>query len=557
MSSEGETTAKIRAAEGGVPESQWRRLHPISPLIDAWHLIAVLFAIGIYQGVDVIKWLASGGIGRFDPGMLVFLVVAGVGGVVLIAAAYSWFQWRVTRFAVSSGGVYYRRGILVRTLKHARLDRIQAVDLSYPLLGRLFGLGRLNIEVAGGQGSSVSFGFLKTDDLEALRAEILARAAGVLSDSHESCAPPAPGDVSDEGQPVEGSPSSDTISAQMRAARGGLSGASSLAPIAPERALYTVPSGRLLGALLVSIGNIIGVVVILAVVIATIIAFRFFGASALASLVGIIAIPIAIVATIWSGFASEFNFTAAVSPDGIRTRSGLLETRSQTIPPKRVHAVCVLQPILWRHFGWYRVVITQAGYAGTDDSSGQRNTVASVLLPVGTREEAELALWLVIRDLGVDNPAVFIEAAFTGTGSAQGFIPVPERAKIIDPCVRRRRAVALTDTSLVLRDGWLTRSLSLIPFERLQSICVTQGPWERALNLADVDMEIVKGQALTRAYHMDVDAAAQLVEELRSRARIRRGSEAPDKWMTRVEAVLDARQEGEESVSDLIEETWS
>lgn len=532
---------RVRAAEGGVPEDQWRRLHPISPLINAWKALAVLAAIIFYQNIGTVMDVVNSGFVQ-DLGIIVVVLFI-FGALVLFlvtAVVYSWLAWRAARFAVVGSGIYYRSGILMRTLKHARLDRIQAVDVSHPLLGRIFGLGRLNIEVAGGGDSNLSFGYLKTIELEALRAEILARAAGVVptaasgSTGHEARSnPDSVGSESSEGALGSSDESSAPAPSPLSPAP---------APIAPEHVLYTVPIPRLIGSLFLNMGMVIGVLFALAGAVGLGVAVYMLGPAGLAALAPALLGALAGVSALWSRFAGEFNFTAAVSPDGIRTRAGLLETRSQTVPPRRVHAVRVVQPWLWRRMGWYRVTITQAGYVGTSDSSGSRSSSAEVLLPVGTRQDAELALWLVIRDLGVDDPLSFIEAALHGEGADQGFTPIPVSAGIFDPLARRRRAFALTGTSLVIRDGWLTHSTSVIPVERLQSASITQGPWERRRGLVDVHAEIVPGSTPAVVRHAGGDAAAELVGELRERARIRRASEPPEKWMTRVVAALEARE---------------
>lgn len=525
---------KVRAAEGGVPEDQWRRLHPISPLINAWKALVVLAAFILYQNIDFIVSIAQSSLVRRAGIMMTILLAFGAVLLFLVLVViYSWLAWRATRFAVTPDGVYYRSGILMRTLKHARLDRIQAVDMSHPLLGRIFGLGRLNIEVAGGANSNVSFGFLKTAQLEALRAQILALAAGVM---------PAPS-ATDGAQPAdtEGHVSASGIHSGESPAPNAPTAAPALAPVAPERVLYDVPIGRLVTSLFLNLGFLIGLFVALAILIGSVIAFVIFGPAALSGAASAVIGAFAAFSALWGRFASEFHFTAAVSPDGVRTRSGLLETRSQTVPPQRVHAVRVVQPWLWRHKGWYRVTITQAGYASGNNDT-QSSDSADVLLPVGTRAEAELALWLVVRDLGVSDPAAFIDAALSGIRNAEGFVPIPPSAKLFDPFSWQRRAYALTDTCLVIRDGWLTHTTSIIPVERLQSIEIQQGPWQRARGLAGVKAHIVPGTTPSVVQHAAVSDAAQLVEHLRERSRIRRASEPPEKWMTRVTQVLDSRE---------------
>lgn len=546
MSAGGGAAPKIRATEGAIAEEQWRRLHPLSPLIKAWKGVTVLLAIVLFQNTNLfVNTLSSNYAHSLGTGRIVLISVGGLLGLVLILGLISYLSWRVTRFAVTDSGVYYRSGILLRTLKQARLERIQGVDIQHPLLGRVFGLGTIDIEVAGGAGSKVAFGFLKTQELEDLRAEILARASGVFSDAtvaqagsfaphHSKAGVPVPGTNAGYG---EGTPlppagaSSPSATAGMTPRR--------FAPSAPERVLYKVPSGRLLGSLILTSGVFVGVLVLLAVLVGVGVLTTLIGAGGLSGVVGLLPILLAMGAIVWKRFAGEFNFTGAVSPDGIRTRSGLLETRSQTIPPNRIHAVRIQRPLLWRWVGWYRVTITQAGFAAQNQEETKKGFSTDLLLPVGTRADAELALWLVVRDLGVPDPQAFMSAALDGTGEGVGFIPVSTRARILDPLVKKRRAVALTQTCLVIRDGWLSWDLSVIPVERVQSLKLTQGPLERRLSLADVEAQIVPGTTPCRARHLDVSAAVALSEGLRERARIRRTKEPPERWLSRVQSRLD------------------
>lgn len=531
-------SAPLRATQGGVPDEQWRKLHPASPIIHAWKAIVALLAIVTYQNFDTVADIANSGFVRHQALSLVVGVIVGSAFLILLAIAlFSYFSWKFTSFAVVDEGVYYRAGIFVKTLKHARLDRIQAVDIHHPLLGRIFGLGKINIEVAGGGQSNVEFGFLKTQELDDVRAEILARAAGVYSSPPSASVQNTP--QSDSA--IESGDEAGSIAQAPSLEQAG-SSVSRRPTVAPERVLYTVPVGRLVASLVTNIGMIIAILVVLAILVASVVLLIKVGIEGTAGIFSGFAGIVAAVGAIWSRFAGEFNFTAAVSPDGIRTRSGLLETRNQTIPPRRVHAVLVQQPWLWRRFGWYRVKITQAGYGGkTDSDKSQRS--ADVLLPVGTRADAELALWLVIRDLGVTDPVAFIEAALNGTREGQGFLPVPMRARLFDWFSYKRRAVALTDTCFVIRKGWLTWQTGFIPVERIQSLAIIQGPWEKKCQLVDVNASIVPGSAPELAGHIDEEAGVALLEELRVKSQLKRASEPAEHWMLRVTKGLDVRQE--------------
>lgn len=526
---------KIRAVDEGVAPDQWRRVHPVSPVLNTWKVILAILAFVTYQNLDIALDLASQ-VDLTSTGVR-WLILAGVGTlllVVLVAGVYSWLAWRAMSWAVTDSAVWYRQGILMRSQRHARLDRIQAVDIVHPLLGRLLGLGRLNIEVAGGANSHLTFGFLRTAELDATRAEILALSAGLKAAVQPGpTPPPAP------GFPAPGAPSgtagipapsgipsaADGVGAAPPSPMGGL--------VAPERPLYEVPPSRLLASLMLSPTTVTMLLMAIAGIAGAVFAALRWGPAALSSAWGVIPILLGIGSYLWHRFAGEFGFRAAVSPDGIRIRRGLTETRSQTIPPRRVHAVRIIQPWLWRPWGWYRVLISQAGYGGATEQEANKGAAADVLVPVGSRAEAETALWLVVRDLGVADPRAFVDAALDGVREHGGFIPVPARMRPLDPLVFARRAVQLTSTVVAVRDGWLTRSVVIAPIERLQSASVESGPLERYFRVASLHMHIVPGRVVVRAEHVDEEVAAQLLDQLTTTSRVRRTSEPPEKWMQR------------------------
>jgi putative membrane protein len=99
-----------------------------------------------------------------------------------------------TWYGVVGGDLRHEQGILFRRSRRIRLDRLQSVDVVRPLVARLLGLAELRLEVAGGSGPEAPLAYLSEGDALRLRAELLARAAGIAQDTPE--APerhPAPG----------------------------------------------------------------------------------------------------------------------------------------------------------------------------------------------------------------------------------------------------------------------------------------------------------------------------------------------------------------------------
>ena len=491
--------------EEGVPPRAWQRVHPLTPVFNGWQVIAVLIAVVLFQNIEFV-----GDLGKladsFGFGLILLVSIGALLLILVVVGVYSYLSWRAMTYAVTDQAVWLRRGILFRQQRHVRLERIQAVDVSHPLLGRIFGLGRLRVDAAGGANSSLAIGFLRSDDLFALRADILARAAGITEGNSG---------VDDE------TGEADSLKPVKRAVE------------AEENLLYAVNTRTLVTSLALSVSFMVGVFVL----VASLVGIVIFGVTvgwdaAFAFLLGWVPVILVVGSVLWSRFSKEFNFQAAVSPDGIRVRRGLLEQRAETIPPRRIHAVEIHQPLLWRRRNWYRVLITQAT-RGAQDSSG-RSTDSQALLPVGTREEAMLALWLVLPDLGVDDPVEFFDEAVRGRRRTKQFTGIPHNARVLDPLVKNRRGVALTRTCMVVRDGWVVRTAAFAPYERIQSVLVSEGPITKAMDLASVTACLVPGPVNLTISHLSGGDSIAVSDELVKMSRQLRGSEPPERWFRRV-----------------------
>jgi putative membrane protein len=214
---------------------------------------------------------------------------------------------------------------------------------------------------------------------------------------------------------------------------------------------------------------------------------------------------------VFTQFMRFFGFTVAESPDGLRLRHGLASVESQTVPPGRVQAVEIEEPLLWRRRGWVRVNLNVAGLrAGGDEQ------VEQVLLPVAPRE---VALAIIGRVLpGVDLGELV-------------FLPAP-------PAARRRAwlqyanlGVADHPRIVATRRGFLTRRTAVLPHARTQSVRVTQGPWQRALGLASVAVDSTPGPVAVVALHREAGQARAIAQAQLVRAAAARGDGSGGRWM--------------------------
>ena len=492
---------------GGIAPEDWKPLHPLTYVPRVAGSIAGVVgvvslsnasAIGRMLSGETPPWLATTGI------FLGLLIAAGI--VLALAGAYCYLSWRKTRYAVSNTAIWYRAGILTRTQRHARLTRIQTINVSYSLVGRILGLGYLDIEVAGGADSNIKLGLLPAAQLEELRALLLALASGAIDEVVD----PA-----------------DLTAASARAA-------TTKTPLeAPERPVFKVGFVTLLVSMLASIDNVVALFFGVFLIGLNGFLIGVVGVTSIMSFLGILAGAFSLLAGVWARFDREFGFTAAIAADGVRIDRGLT-----------VHAIEVTQPLIWRLFGWYRVEITQAGNAAhTQDekNKGMKVDVASdVLLPVGTRAEVMQAIAMAIPDLGVDDPDGFLEALRVGTREDQWMTPIPPSARILDPLEYGRRAFGLTDTVFAIRDGFFNLRFSIIPLTRIQSVSLHQGPVQRWRGVASVRAELVPGPLASMAEHVEAGRSLELWAQLSQASKIRREAEGSERWLSRVTEIVDA-----------------
>ncbi|MFJ8112781.1 PH domain-containing protein [Streptomyces sp. NPDC096132] len=313
------------------------RLHPVTPFRRAWAPVAVLVGWAVHDPNQAQEQLTR----LTTTTLLIALAV-----FVPVAAAYGFLSWWFTHFAVTDSELRIRTGLLFRRTAHIRLERIQAVDVSRPLLARIAGVAKLRLDVVGADKKD-ELAFLGEDEARALRAELLARAAGF-----------APETAHEVGE-------------------------------APARDLLRVPA-RDLAVALVLTGATWGALAAALVVPPVLWLVTHSVVTVLAT-----GLPLLGAAGARSAgrFVGEYDWTVAESPDGLRIDRGLLDRTHETVPPGRVQTVRIVEPLLWRRRGWVRVELDVAGSAN------------SVLVPVAPRAVAETVVARVLPGVTVPTAA--------------------------------------------------------------------------------------------------------------------------------------------------------
>jgi putative membrane protein len=411
----------------------------------------------------------------------------GDGVVVVIVLAAGVIRWLVTRWQVAQGVLRVETGLLRRDSRRFPLSQVQAIDVVQSGLARVLGLAELRLRVAGGDASRGGrLACLRRADAERLRAQLLALASAAAA-SMIPVTEPTTADPAGPALPV----GSDPVSVPAPTA---------LAPAA-ERPLFRVRPGRLAIAVLLSdAGLIAALAAAMLVVIAE-----------LTHSVGLVAsfLPVGLGAMLgtWRLFSAEFGTTVADAPDGLRLRSGLIQTSAETIRPGRVQAVRLVEPLIWRAFGWCRLEVDIAGpRQHREDRSESRRL--RTLIPVGSRADADE----LMAELLVDRPL-------------PGKRP-PVAARLKSPLLYHFLGWGGDERYVVASHGRVCRKTTWIPLEKVQSIRWLQGPVQRMLGLATIRLDVagrrVTGAVQDRAAAEAADLLARL-PDLAREARARYG----------------------------------
>lgn len=409
--------------------------------------------------VAAISWRGFSELGLTRWVVAVIVVLAG-------SVVVSVMSWRQTGYHVVGRELRVHEGVLWRRTRAIPLERLQAVEVVQPLLARLTGLAELRLEVMGAAKTEAPLAYLAFEEAAALRVRLLTLAG-------RAPAEPAAADVAGGAAPARPSP----------------------------RLIHTVANGDVLVSQLLT-PQLWFVPFALAFLVAQFVSGHSWGfvavASTITAIAGVILQPARRVQEDW-------HFRISRDDAGLHLRRGLVETRSQTVPLDRVQAIGITWPLLWRPKRWLRCRIDVAGFASPEREEGGKS---DRLLPVGDLRTARSVVLEVLPEVDL---------------LTLGLTPPPPRARWLAPLRRSVLASGLTDQAFATRDGLLTRHLVIVPFARIQSVRIVQGPLQRRLGLATVHADTA-GALHALAEHRDLVAARALAAELIERARAARSA---------------------------------
>lgn len=554
-----ESTPAAAPLPGKADSEGWRRLHPLSPLLRGGLFFLVLIGIIIANFRDrVVQFFVTGEMGDpQDGGDIVtllewlskdgLLVVALLGLLLIVGVIVllSWVSWRFHSYRITADAVESRSGVLFRQHRRAPLDRVQSVNLQRSLLARALGLTKIEV-LTGGQGGKVELTYLGHRDAKTVREQIIRLAAARR-----------------EGRTVDHP--IDLISGGAAASFNGVAYAPATDALTeraqdfvdfdvdPEAAatqsLVQVPVGRLAASIVLSWEAFIVILLVLVAVgwgtISTLFGLTRgsevsvgVGASVLLSIIPLILVFAGIMFT---HFNKGFNFTLSRGRDSVRVGSGLTSTVTDTIPFGRIHAIEARQPLLWRPFGWWKLRMTLAGHSV---QQGGQSATQNIVLPVGPEAD-------VLRVIETLLPGTVPGIADGLSGPGAGYLGAGKRAAWVLWFGRRRAGIRIDvpgvdpltgadgspdEATLRIRRGFLTRSLTIMPIVRAQSVQLRRPVVHYWLGLASVQAHTVIGPVRVEMRGLALDDARRVFAELAETVLRVQGAETAERAERRVVA---------------------
>lgn len=504
-----EPPASAPSPTENLADGEWHRLHPATPLLrGGLAFIAVLGIVIANLRERLIEFVIPGGQYQGDPvdeivnrGLIpITLAVIAVGLALFIGGFY--LSWRMHTFRITDEQVEVRSGILFRTNRKGRLDRIQGINIVRPFFARLFGAARLEITVAGGDGN-VQLAYLSGVRADELRRDILLLASGRQQEKAAAAAPAGAAPSLVEQRVNE------LIAPELTPG------------LAEPASVVTMHPARLIGSTVLSSSTLFFLVLFAGGVVVVALTGEFY------FLFGAVPVLFGLGSYLVNRIVKSLRYTIAGTPDGVRVGYGLLSTSNDTLPPGRIHSISISQELLWRPADWWEVKVNRAGKSSAQGAAGQQNTT---ILPVGTRADVFKVLELVLPGVAEGRTREIIEAGLAKASEGDGFTNSPRRAAILRWFSWRRNGFALTPDAAVLRRGAIWRELVVVPAARMQSVSVSQGPLYRALRLGRVHAHTVAGPISPRLGALDVNDASGFFRDLSELAVVAAAADRSHRW---------------------------
>jgi putative membrane protein len=463
-----------------VPPVPPRRLHPLSPLVAGLFFVVRAWPIAVLS-------LARGA-------WLPMLAIAAA------LVVWQWLVWLRTSYGIGSDGLTVRSGIVWRSTQVVPPQRVQQVEVLRRLRHRATGLAAVRIGLAGGgSNAEVELDALSERDAEELASTLerwRARHRTSSGAGDGAATPPEPL-VTATGEVIPPSP----------------------APLPPPARppLLRLTVGQLVLGGLTSRSLWFAPFVVLAAVVQFVDDTQFAvdsgdtvrsvvsDASPVLLLAVLLVVGLVVAAV--GSVVNHHDLVVEEVDDDLVVRRGLLSQRTVTIPRDRVQYVELAAHVVRRrlHLASFDVRTADLGGGGDNESSTS--------IPIGDRGDLESLIPELIRDVDfpdtrrhppaavrrsiVRRSLLLVPIATLAGLLLAGIAAAPVGAVVglavavpIGWLEGRRLKSGWTTTAIVTERGVIAWRRTVVPVRRVQSVGVSQNPFQRRLGLATVRLDV-------------------------------------------------------------------
>ncbi len=444
--------------------------------------------------------------------VLVFLVIGGstfegtaVVGLLVVAAfvlalGYQFVYYQRFDYELTGDSLDIASGVVSRRNREIPIGRIQNVDISRNVVQRLVGIAEIDLETAGGSSTEASLKCVSESEARRLQSEI-----GRLKRGEDADGEPAP------------------------------------APDRTELFAITPKELLLLGVIGVDL-RLLSLVTVVLPVVAPSLRERFadplVGLAITAPVVAVLVVAAIAAVSGVLAVTNYYGFRLSRQSDELHYERGLLQRFSGTIPLEKVQTLGVSENVLARRLGYASLAVETAGYAPGE--SGQQSAIplaerdrvfdlASSVesfdavefeRPPGRARQRYVVRYGAVAVLAV--LAVYAVDRFTALSFAWyaaalllPAAPVAAHLKWVN------LGYDVQPEYVVLREGFWTRTITVVPYYRVQTVVESRTVFQRRRDLATLVVDTAGSSGLTggqpRALDIDADRAAELRETVADR----------------------------------------
>ena len=503
-------------------DTEARRLHRWSwPFIAAGTIRALLFPLA---GAV----LASGGVllSRLDLLSLIFLVPALV---------YAFIRQRVYNYRFTETELIVRDGLLTRNVRTISYERIHNVTLVRNPIHRLLGVTTARVETAAGGKPEALLRVLSLEAADELRRYTLGQERKTAADSSEATA---------VDTPLLQVPDRELVRLGLISNRGFLVVAAALGVMsqvqwweqgwfkdqdwpgifervrvrAPGWAGWLFDSGSLIGGLLLGLALILLLLVIIRVFSMGWYLVRYRG------------------------------FTLRQKDEDIRADYGVWPEVSSVIPVHRIQLVTVGASLLARCFGRASIDVETAGAVETGGPASGVFSTRQWLAPIIETARATGLVHEVLPEVDIEGVewkpiearavrrivtriAIAVTPITLGFAALFALAPIPlsgwqalwlpsvalTTAWLVSRQWVRRTGYALTERAIYFRSGWVGRQISAVRFVNMQTVSMSQSPFDRRRRMASVAVDTAGAGSMGHRIQipfLDVEVAEGILRRL-------------------------------------------